>query len=124
MTKERSKRSYKRSEIIHAWVHKKKDAPEVIYYKDSRRSYNCVVGIGDYLFKGNKIDNTLDSVLKYWSGRNTCAAIINRKNKEAILYYESPLYYDVISSIPEDWTVYTSLSCLKKIFLMNQKKLN
>lgn len=45
MTKERSKRSYKRSEIIHAWVHKKKDAPEVIYYKDSRRSYNCVVGI-------------------------------------------------------------------------------
>lgn len=114
MTKERSKRSYKRNEIIHAWVHKKKDAPEVIYYKDSRRSYNCVVGIGDYLFKGNKIDNTLDSVLKYWSGRNTCAAIINRKNKEAILYYESPLYYDVISSIPEDWTVYTSLSCLKK----------
>lgn len=117
MTKERSKRSYKRNEIIHAWVHKKKDAPEVIYYKDSRRSYNCVVGIGDYLFKGNKIDNTLDSVLKYWSGRNTCAAIINRKNKEAILYYESPLYYDVISSIPEDWTVYTSLSCLKKDIL-------
>ena len=24
MTKERSKRSYKRNEIIHAWVHKKK----------------------------------------------------------------------------------------------------
>lgn len=59
MTKERSKRSYKRNEIIHAWVHKKENAPETIYYKDSRHSYNCVVGIGDYLFKGNKIDNTL-----------------------------------------------------------------
>lgn len=34
---------------------RKKDAPEVIYYKDSRRSYNCVVGIGDYLFKDNQI---------------------------------------------------------------------
>lgn len=64
MTKERSKRSYKRNEIIHAWIHKKENAPEVIYYKDSRHSYNCVVGIGDYLFKGNKIDNTLDSILK------------------------------------------------------------
>lgn len=53
MTKERSKRSYKRNEIIHAWVHKKENAPETIYYKDSRHSYNCVVGIGDYLFKGN-----------------------------------------------------------------------
>ena len=73
---------------------RKKDAPEVIYYKDSRRSYNCVVGIGDYLFKGNKIDNTLDSVLKYWSGRNTCAAIINRKNVEDItLINYNPLSY-------------------------------
>lgn len=26
MTKERSKRSYKRNEIIHAWIHKKEDA--------------------------------------------------------------------------------------------------
>lgn len=44
MTKERSKCSYKRNEIIHAWIHKKEDAPEVIYYKDSKHSYNCVVG--------------------------------------------------------------------------------
>ena len=30
MTKERSKRSYKRNEIIHAWVHKKENAPEIL----------------------------------------------------------------------------------------------
>lgn len=117
MTKERSKRSYKRNEIIHAWVHKKEDAPEVIYYKDSKRCYNCVVGIGDYLFKGNRINNTLDYISKYWHIIHDCAAIINRKTKEAVLYYESPIYRDVRSSIPEDWTVYTSMSHLEKDIL-------
>lgn len=117
MTKERSKRSYKRNEIIHAWVHKKEDAPEVIYYKDSKHRYNCVVGIGNYLFKGNRINNTLDYISKYWHIIHDCAAIINRKTKEAVLYYESPIYRDVRSSIPEDWTVYTSMSYLEKDIL-------
>lgn len=99
----RIKRSYKRQEVYHRWVH----SPELCY---TNSNYSIKVsGYDNYLFINDyaKSINQFDINNWSWYISNYAIAVIDRDNKKVIVNLNYKTYiHELVYSIPKNYTIY------------------